>query len=226
MDQGSAKQPDPDPDCVKLESNNAAVRNAAGDAGAGSTVSTAKVDYANGGPSRVLAGPSDGSLVSSVPVGNLVQGGSSDEIRDGKKPVPLCNGQSYTHSAGGFGRHGETRVMNELSEGRSMAGATLTFSVDWRYRLPGRPETFRSNTPCRNCYRALCALATACDVKIFFCSGGKQKVPFEEKPGECNQTPARKKKGERITAEERQNDPFDKLAKRMGEPSPEGLGAI
>lgn len=227
VSKGTQEPKHPDPECEELRQNNETVREAGNQHGAGSTVSSAKIKPAKG-KAKVMAGASDGRLLLlDPPPGGLVPGGT-DAQRNGEAPVmctPKPPAKPYKHAAGGYGCHGEARILNELTPGQ-MAGATLTLNIDWRYNYkpPGAKNagTYRSKTPCRNCYRALCFAVTHCGLKVELCTA-KGKEPFQ-KPGEdCNATPRRKQK---ITASMRRTDPFESLAKRMGEPTPAGTGAL
>ena len=230
---GAVKPPDFDEDqCRELHKRNAEERRKAtralrreSDSRDSKAVDSAR-DKAEGGgmtfsSAKVAVGMSKGGNISGVATGcssgkaaeytsgSLVDGGNKD-MRSGQERV-LCG---YQHAEGGSGSHGESKILNEMTEmakkkGSQLAGGSILFNVNWRYNASDG-SVFESGMPCRLCYRAMCAAAD-CGIEIHLCDKNNQPQPFDP-DGKC------KEEG----GKDPSKDPYDGLDRRMGEDPKKG----
>ena len=189
----AVKPGEPPPDCATLDKKNKEERDRVTNeleskdrltkeqeatydkaAGTGMTVSSAFSTVP--GAEGVFTGCSSGCAQACNPNG-MVPGGTSEQ-KCGDAPL-LCD-ESYEHSAGGSGAHGEAKIVNHMSNmpDTSMRGGALLVSIDWRFSRKSGPK--ESGMPCSRCYKMLCHAASECDIQIFICDKDKNPQPLSK----------------------------------------------
>lgn len=185
--------------------------------GGGMTFSSAKVSVGIGGGKSIngVAGGCSNAKAREATSGSLVAGGTP-KMRGGREKV-LCKEANYSHPDGGAGSHGETKILNEMTQMAkdakgNLKGGSVLFNVNWRYNQPDG-NVYESGMPCRLCYRAMCA-ATSCGIEIFLCDKDNKPQPFDpdERCDEEGKDPA--------------SDPYEDLDKRMKEDPYKGRAQV
>jgi hypothetical protein len=173
-----------DPDCVELKKKTDEKRKELDEASSDKSI----VGHDDGGGGTTVSGMKSAGGIATAHNNqkayercpNGMSKGASSEVRKGEE-TPLCPDSTYKHPAPAAQKsgHAEARLIGGLG---GATGQSLTFSIDWRPKSGGR-----SNMPCPDCHKMLCAAKKDCDLDISLCDKQGQKHALSDE--HCPATP-------------------------------------